>query len=187
MLDHLFRCTVTWLAPMLPFTAEEAWLSRYPCGDGSVHLELFPERARRLARRRAGREMAQGAHWCAASSPARWRSSARTSASAPRWKRRPSSTSPTPTCSPRWSTSTSPRSASPRPRPWSKARVRRTRSGSTTCSGVAVGCRARRGHESARARGRSSPSVGSDPDYPDVSPRDAQALREWDAMRKAAE
>jgi isoleucyl-tRNA synthetase len=30
-------------------------------------------------------------------------------------------------------------------------------------------------------------SVGSDPAYPDVSPRDAQALREWDAMRKAAE
>ena len=29
------------------------------------------------------------------------------------------------------------------------------------------------------------PSVGSDPAYPDVSPRDAIALREWDAMRKA--
>jgi len=32
-----------------------------------------------------------------------------------------------------------------------------------------------------------SPSVGSDPQYPDVTPRDAQALREWKAMRKAAE
>ncbi len=42
-LDHLFRCTVTWLAPMLCFTAEEAWLSRYPSADGSVHLEVFPE------------------------------------------------------------------------------------------------------------------------------------------------
>ena len=31
------------------------------------------------------------------------------------------------------------------------------------------------------------PSVGSDPAYPDVTPRDAQALREWDALRKAAE
>jgi isoleucyl-tRNA synthetase len=31
------------------------------------------------------------------------------------------------------------------------------------------------------------PSVGSDPAYPDVSPRDAQALREWDAVAKAAE
>ena len=43
VLDHLFRTTVIWLAPMLPFTAEEAWLSRYPSEDGSVHLELFPE------------------------------------------------------------------------------------------------------------------------------------------------
>ena len=31
------------------------------------------------------------------------------------------------------------------------------------------------------------PTVGSDPDYPDVSPRDAKALREWDALRRAAE
>src|SRR6185503_17207319 len=28
---------------MLPFTAEEAWLSRHPATDGSVHLELFPQ------------------------------------------------------------------------------------------------------------------------------------------------
>jgi isoleucyl-tRNA synthetase len=25
-------------------------------------------------------------------------------------------------------------------------------------------------------------TVGDDPDYPDVSPRDAQALREWKAL-----
>src|SRR6185503_18643477 len=43
VLDHLFRATVTWLAPMLPFTAEEAWLARYPSKEGSVHLELFPD------------------------------------------------------------------------------------------------------------------------------------------------
>jgi isoleucyl-tRNA synthetase len=43
VLDHLFRATACWLAPMLPFTAEEAWLARYPSEEGSVHLELFPE------------------------------------------------------------------------------------------------------------------------------------------------
>jgi isoleucyl-tRNA synthetase len=32
-----------------------------------------------------------------------------------------------------------------------------------------------------------STAVGSDPQYPDVTPRDAQALREWKALRKAAE
>ena len=30
-------------------------------------------------------------------------------------------------------------------------------------------------------------TVGNDPQYPDVTPRDAQALREWETMRKAAE
>ena len=30
-----------------------------------------------------------------------------------------------------------------------------------------------------------SASVGSDPDYPDVTPRDAQALREWKALGHA--
>ena len=38
----IFNCLVTWLAPMLPFTTEEAWLSRYP-DKVSVHLEQFPE------------------------------------------------------------------------------------------------------------------------------------------------
>jgi len=37
---HLFDNLVTWLAPMLPFTAEEAWLARYPEAV-SVHLEQF--------------------------------------------------------------------------------------------------------------------------------------------------
>ena len=39
---HLFDCLVTWLAPMLPFTTEEAWLDRYPDAE-SVHLEQFPD------------------------------------------------------------------------------------------------------------------------------------------------
>jgi len=37
----IFDCMVTWLAPMLPFTTEEAWLSRNPEAV-SVHLEQFP-------------------------------------------------------------------------------------------------------------------------------------------------
>ncbi len=37
----IFDCMVTWLAPMLPFTTEEAWLSRNPDAV-SVHLEQFP-------------------------------------------------------------------------------------------------------------------------------------------------
>ncbi len=38
-----FDCLVKWLAPVLCFTAEEAWLARHPGDDESVHLQLFPE------------------------------------------------------------------------------------------------------------------------------------------------
>ncbi|MER9430011.1 isoleucine--tRNA ligase [Mesorhizobium sp. M0408] len=39
---HLFDCLVKWLAPMLPFTMEEAWLDRHPDAV-SLHLDQFPE------------------------------------------------------------------------------------------------------------------------------------------------
>ncbi len=41
VLDRLHRCLVLWLAPVLCFTAEEAWLARFPSDDGSVHLQTF--------------------------------------------------------------------------------------------------------------------------------------------------
>ena len=43
VLDRVFQCLVTWLAPVLCFTAEEAWLARFPGDDQSVHLQLFPQ------------------------------------------------------------------------------------------------------------------------------------------------
>ena len=69
VLDLTFRRVVTWLAPTLCFTAEEAWLSRF--GDStSVHLETFPETPAdwvdpeldaRMARLRAARRVVTGA------------------------------------------------------------------------------------------------------------------------------
>ena len=41
--DEVFRRVVTWLAPILCFTMEEAWLLRFPGADESVHLQTFPE------------------------------------------------------------------------------------------------------------------------------------------------
>ncbi|MBD8892963.1 isoleucine--tRNA ligase [Roseibium litorale] len=41
VIDKLFNCLVTWMAPMLPFTMEESWMSRFG-EDKSVHLEQFP-------------------------------------------------------------------------------------------------------------------------------------------------
>jgi isoleucyl-tRNA synthetase len=43
VLDELFSCLTAWLAPIICFTAEEAWLARYPAEEGSVHLRQFPE------------------------------------------------------------------------------------------------------------------------------------------------
>ena len=39
--EHIFRAVTTWLAPILSFTAEEAWLARYGADAKSVHLEVF--------------------------------------------------------------------------------------------------------------------------------------------------
>ena len=39
---QLFECLTKWLAPLLPFTTEEAWLDRFPQAR-SIHLEQFPD------------------------------------------------------------------------------------------------------------------------------------------------
>ncbi len=43
VMDEAFRRIVTWLAPILSFTAEEAWTCRFADPDSSVHLAQFPE------------------------------------------------------------------------------------------------------------------------------------------------
>ncbi|MEE2996508.1 MAG: isoleucine--tRNA ligase [Pseudomonadota bacterium] len=43
VLDHLFSCLTAWLAPVICFTAEEAWRARYPGDNESVHLRTFPD------------------------------------------------------------------------------------------------------------------------------------------------
>jgi isoleucyl-tRNA synthetase len=55
-MEGLFSCLTAWLAPILCFTAEEAWLARHPGADSSVHLRRFPDvpaswRDERLANR----------------------------------------------------------------------------------------------------------------------------------------
>jgi isoleucyl-tRNA synthetase len=42
VLDITLRCLCTWLAPVLPFTADEAWRAHFG-PDRSVHLEQFPD------------------------------------------------------------------------------------------------------------------------------------------------
>ncbi|MHB1110464.1 MAG: isoleucine--tRNA ligase, partial [Devosia sp.] len=43
VLDSIFDCLTAWLAPILVFTMEECWLERHSGAAASVHLRLFPE------------------------------------------------------------------------------------------------------------------------------------------------
>ena len=43
VLDTLFEALVRYVSPVLVFTAEEVWGTRYPDADGSVHLLEWPE------------------------------------------------------------------------------------------------------------------------------------------------
>jgi len=70
VIDEIFSALVAWLAPILSFTAEEAWLARDPAREGSVHLQAFPEPdkawrddelARKWERVRAVRRVVTGA------------------------------------------------------------------------------------------------------------------------------
>jgi isoleucyl-tRNA synthetase len=42
VIDQLHRCLTAWLAPVLVFTAEEAWLARFPSDTDSIHLHDWP-------------------------------------------------------------------------------------------------------------------------------------------------
>ncbi|MFG1417898.1 isoleucine--tRNA ligase [Xanthobacter sp. V0B-10] len=43
VLDETFNRVVAWLAPIMPFTTEEAYIARTGDEEGSVHLVTFPE------------------------------------------------------------------------------------------------------------------------------------------------
>jgi isoleucyl-tRNA synthetase len=185
VLEELFRATVIWLAPMLPFTAEEAWLSRYPSSDSSVHLETFPQvpaqwrndalaekwRKVRLVRRvvtgaleieRAGKRIGSSLE----ADPLVYVSDPELFAALVDVDLAEISI-------------TSAATLVEGDGPANAFRLDEVK-------GVAVEVRLAQGTKCARSW-KILPSVGSDPAYPDVSPRDAKALREWDAMRAAAE
>src|ERR1035437_3952598 len=185
VLDHLFHCTVVWLAPMLCFTAEETWAARYGADAKSVHLELFPEvpaawRDDKLADKwrkvRTVRRVVTGALEIERAR-----------------KRIGSSLEAHPivlvtdedlfeaivgvdlaeVCI------------------TSALTLRNVGSSDGAFSlpdvpGVAVIPSLAEGTKCARSW-KILTSIGADPEYPEVSPRDAKALREWETMRKAAE
>jgi isoleucyl-tRNA synthetase len=176
---------VAWLAPMLCFTAEEAWLARHPSADGSVHLELFPavpaawrddQLAEKWRKVRLVRRVVTGALEIERAA-----------------KRIGSSLEAAPVIH------VADRDLLAALAGVDMAEVAITSAATVVAGegppsafrldevpGVAVEPRRAEGKKCARSW-KILPTVGADPDYPDVSPRDAQALREWDALRHAAQ
>ena len=141
----------------------------------------LPGDPRGVPRSRAGGAMGAGSAGCARSSPARWRSRARPRRSAPRWRRRRCSISRTKAGARRWTTSISPRSASS---PTSTIETGPAPEGAfrhADAPGAAVVVKRADGIKCARSWRYFDPAT-ADPEYPDVTPRDAKALREWKAQ-----
>ncbi|MTW19142.1 isoleucine--tRNA ligase [Rhodoplanes serenus] len=185
VLDHIFRCTVTWLAPILCFTAEEAWLARYPSADGSVHLETFPDvpatwRNEGLAetwrKARAVRRVVTGAlelERAAKHIGSSLEADPLVYVADDDLFRAVVDLDLAEICI------TSGASLIEGEGPDDAFRL-------PEVPGVAVLPRRAEGRKCARSW-KISPMVGADPEYPDVTPRDAQALRELDAIAPAAE
>jgi isoleucyl-tRNA synthetase len=185
VLDQLFRCTVTWLAPMLCFTAEEAWLARSGSTTESVHLQLFPDVPA------AWRDDALAEKW------RRVRSMRRVVTGALEIERANKRIGSSLEAHPVIHVSdpglfealadvnleevciTSAATLVQGEGPEAAFRL-------PDVSGVAVVPGLAEGRKCARSW-KITADVGADPDYPDVTPRDARALREWDTLRKAAE
>jgi isoleucyl-tRNA synthetase len=185
VLDHLFRCTVTWLAPMLCFTAEEAWLSRFGAVAKSVHLEPFPEVPA------AWRDDGLAEKWRKVRTVRRVVTGALEIERAQ--KRIGSSLEAHPIVH------VSSAELYEAVLDVDLAEICITSAATLVAdegpadafrlpdvAGVAVVPNLAEGTKCARSW-KILTAVGADPEFPDVSPRDAKALREWEAMRKAAE
>ncbi|QFU15715.1 isoleucine--tRNA ligase [Microvirga thermotolerans] len=184
VIDQTFRAVATWIAPILAFTAEEAWLARYPQAE-SVHLETFPAipsewrdeaLAERWAKIRRVRRVITGALEVE-------RAQKRIGASL--------EAAPTVFIADAALYEAVQGLDLAEIAITSGIRVERGEGPAEAfrldeVKGVAVVPALASGRKCARSW-KVSPEVGSDPDYPDVTPRDAAALREWDALRTAAE
>ncbi|ANY77961.1 isoleucine--tRNA ligase [Microvirga ossetica] len=184
VIDQVFRCVATWIAPILAFTAEEAWLARYPEAE-SVHLETFPQvpsewrdaaLAERWAKVRRVRRVVTGALEI---ERAQKRIGASLEAAPVVHIADESLFKAVDGLDLAEICITSGIRVVQGEGPADAFRL-------DDVKGVAVVPALATGRKCARSW-KVTPDVGADPDYPDVTPRDAAALREWDQLRAAAE
>jgi isoleucyl-tRNA synthetase len=184
-LDHLFRCLTTWFAPILCFTMEEVWRARFGDNAPSVHLETFPEVPR------AWRDEALAEKWRKVRLVRRVVTGALEIERVQ--KRIGSSLEAAPVITIADGTLRAALDGI------DIAEICITSAATVVAGdappaafhledapGVAVEPKRAEGRKCARSW-KISPLVGTDHEYPDVTPRDAQALREFHAARRAAE
>ncbi len=184
VIDEAFRRVVIWLSPVLAFTAEEAWLDRFPSETGSVHLQTLPETpeawrddglAARWQKIRRVRRVVTGAleiERAAKRIGASLEAAPVVSIADPELLAALDGVDFADVCI------TSAIRVEAGEGPADAFRLDEVK-------GVAVVPARAEGRKCARSW-RVTPEVGNDPDYPDVTPRDARALREWDAAHAAA-
>ncbi|AWN36296.1 isoleucine--tRNA ligase [Methylobacterium radiodurans] len=184
VIDEAFRRAAIWLAPVLAFTAEEAWLDRYRSETGSVHLQTLPHTpvewrddalAERWQKIRRVRRVVTGAleiERAAKRIGASLEAAPVVHVADPDLLAAVEGVDFADICI------TSDITVVAGEGPAEAFRLDEVR-------GVAVEPRPAEGRKCARSW-RVTPEVGQDAEYPDVTPRDAQALREWDAAHPEA-
>jgi isoleucyl-tRNA synthetase len=168
VIDQLFHCLTTWWAPILVFTMEEVWLSRFDGEGSSVHLMPF------------------------AQAPAEWRDDAL----AAKWDTiREVRGSVTAALEVERANKTIGSSLEAAPKVYvergsAEAQALAGCDFAEICitssidvievpeKGVRVQFAKAEGAKCARSW-KISQAIGSDPDFPDITPRDAEAVREW--------
>jgi isoleucyl-tRNA synthetase len=183
VLHELFMSLTAWFAPILCFTAEEVWLTRFPSEDGTVHTRLFP---------------VVPADWRDAALDEKWRKIRelrRTVTGALEVERREKRIGASLEAAPDVYVSNAELKAAIAGIDLAEISIT---SGATLIDGdgpadafrlddvpgVAVVSKPAQGRKCARSW-KILPDVGSVPGFPDLTPRDAAAVQEFDARKKA--
>jgi isoleucyl-tRNA synthetase len=170
VMDEVFLRLTAWLAPLVPFTMEEAWTTRFP-GAGTNCARVIPETPGEW------RNPAEAERWAGVQTVLEIVNEALEAAR--RDKRIGGALDA-------WPVVTGPAGAFAPFEGLDPAEVFRTSGAELVVGGDAVTVDVRLADHPKCARSwRRVPDVGSDPDYPDLSARDADAVRWWDAARAA--
>jgi isoleucyl-tRNA synthetase len=178
VMDQLFHCLTTWWAPVLAFTMDEVWLARFPGEGSSVHLMQFakcpdewaaPDLAAKWDRIRDVRSVVTGA--LEIERQVKKTIGSALEAAPDVYVSDPDLLSALAGVDLAEISITSGATLIEGEGPTDAFRL-------DAVKGVAVIFKPAEGRKCARSW-KITPEVGSDPGFPDITPRDAEAVREW--------